>query len=81
MRRAALCLLLAFSILAPAPAGRAQAQEVKEIALAQQFGAIFIPLMAMESMQLIEKRAAAQGLGELGRGVEAGPGGDVPPVP
>src|SRR5690349_25109165 len=43
----------------------ASSQEVKEIALAQQFGAIFIPLMAMENMQLIEKHAHARGLGEL----------------
>jgi hypothetical protein len=37
----------------------AASQEVKEIAVAQQFGAIFILLMAMENMQLIEKQAQA----------------------
>jgi sulfonate transport system substrate-binding protein len=43
----------------------AASQEVKEIAVAQQFGAIFIPLMAMENMQLIEKQAQARGIGDL----------------
>jgi NitT/TauT family transport system substrate-binding protein len=42
-----------------APAARA---EVNEINLAQQFGAIFIPLMAMENAKLIEKEAAARGM-------------------
>ena len=37
------------------------AQEVKEIAVAQQFGVIFIPPMAMEHMQLIESQARARG--------------------
>ena len=45
-----------------APGARA---EVGEINLAQQFGAIFIPLMAMESAKLIEKEAAARGLPDL----------------
>src|SRR5215510_12680510 len=43
----------------------AAGQEVKEIAVAQQFGAIFIPLMAMENLQLIEKQAQARGLADL----------------
>lgn len=43
----------------------AASQEVKEIAVAQQFGAIFIPLMAMENMQLIQKQAQARGIGDL----------------
>ena len=65
MRRGVLCLLLAWAIIAVKPAASVQAQEVKEIALAQQFGAIFIPLMAMENLKLIEKQAAAQGIGDL----------------
>ncbi len=65
MRRLVPCLLLALGLVALAPTPSARAQEVKEIALAQQFGAIFIPLMAMENMGLIEKQAAARGLGEL----------------
>jgi NitT/TauT family transport system substrate-binding protein len=39
--------------------------EVKEIALAQQFGAIFIPLMAMEKLKLIEKHAEKNGMPDL----------------
>ena len=64
MRRRLLpCLMLALAATLYAPAARAQ--EVKEIALAQQFGAIFIPLMAMENMGLIEKQAKAAGIGDL----------------
>jgi NitT/TauT family transport system substrate-binding protein len=59
------CLLLAVATIAGAPSTGARAQEIKEIALAQQFGAIFIPLMAMENLQLIEKQAAAQGVSDL----------------
>lgn len=66
MRRALLSALLAAAMLAAGrPATYARAQEVKEIALAQQFGAIFLPLMAMENMGLIEKQAAAAGIGDL----------------
>ena len=69
MRRAVLCLLLAWAMVTLKPATRAHAQapaqEIKEITLAQQFGAIFIPLMAMENLQLIEKQAAARGIGDL----------------
>lgn len=39
--------------------------EVSEINLAQQFGAIFIPLMAMENDKLIEKEATARGMPNL----------------
>jgi NitT/TauT family transport system substrate-binding protein len=39
--------------------------EVSEINLAQQFGAIFIPLMAMENAKLVEKEAAARGMPDL----------------
>ena len=56
MRRILVCLSLAFAI-ASASTPQARAQEIKEITLAQQFGAIFIPLMAMENLQLIEKQA------------------------
>ena len=65
MRRLVPCLLLALGLVALAPTPSARAQEVKEIALAQQFGAIFIPLMAMENMSLIVKQAAPRGLGGL----------------
>ena len=65
MRRILPCLLLAVAIIAGAPTPQARSQEIKEITLAQQFGAIFIPLMAMENLQLIEKQAAARGIGDL----------------
>src|ERR1700730_1220467 len=65
MKRAMLTLIAAVAMTAGDPATDARAQEIKEITLAQQFGAIFIPLMAMESLQLIEKQAAARGLGDI----------------
>ena len=66
MRRAVLCLLSTVAmIVAGKPAPAARAQQIKEITLAQQFGAIFIPLMAMENMQLIEKQAIAHGIGDI----------------
>ncbi len=61
----------AFRILAVAGAVALPVQslplraEVSEINLAQQFGAIFIPLMAMENGKLIEKEAAARGMPDL----------------
>ena len=58
MRRLALSLTVVVALIA-AGLPPLRAQEVKEIALAQQFGAIFIPLMAMENLQLVEKQAAA----------------------
>lgn len=65
MRRILLCLSLVVTAVAGAMTPQARAQEIKEITLAQQFGAIFIPLMAMENLRLIEKQAAAQGIGDL----------------
>ena len=51
MRRLALSLMLIAALIAGGRSTPAAAQEVKEIAIAQQFGAIFIPLMAMENLQ------------------------------
>jgi NitT/TauT family transport system substrate-binding protein len=65
MRRILPCLLLSVAMIAGAFTPQARSQEVKEIALAQQFGAIFLPLMAMENMRLIEKQAAAAGISDL----------------
>lgn len=53
-------LTVMLALTAPQP-GRA---EVSEVNLAQQFGAIFLPLMAMEDMKLVEKHLAQQGLGQ-----------------
>src|SRR5262245_15735241 len=61
-------VVFAFAMGVVLLAGRftpAAGQEVKEIAVAQQFGAIFIPLMAMENLRLIEKQASARGIGDL----------------
>lgn len=55
----ALALAAALLALPPSPPARA---EVAEVTLAQQFGAIFLPLMAMESEKLVEKHLAKQGL-------------------
>jgi NitT/TauT family transport system substrate-binding protein len=65
MRRPALSLMVITALIAGAPSTSATAQEVNEIAIAQQFGAIFIPLMAMENLQLVEKQATARGIGNL----------------
>ena len=65
MRRSILALMLMLAPVAGGPPTAAVAQEVKEIAVAQQFGAIFIPLMAMENLRLIEKQATARGIGDL----------------
>lgn len=45
-------------------ADRARA-DVPEVVLSQQFGAIFLPLMAMENLKLVEKHAQEQGLKDL----------------
>ena len=65
MRRLVLALMTVAALTAGRLASPAAAQEVKEIAIAQQFGAIFIPLMAMENLQLVEKQAQAAGIGDL----------------
>src|SRR6476646_8574436 len=64
MRQGLFSLMLGLALFG-ALAQPAAAEEVTEIAVAQQFGAIFIPLMAMENMQLIEKQAQARGIGGL----------------
>jgi NitT/TauT family transport system substrate-binding protein len=65
MRRLAVSLMVITALIAGGRSTPAAAQEVKEIAIAQQFGAIFIPLMAMENLQLVEKQAAARGIGDV----------------
>ena len=62
VRKAATTLAVAASLMSATIPARA---ELAEITLGQQFGAIFIPLMAMENLKLIEKHAAAQGLPAL----------------
>src|SRR5262249_55320547 len=60
MTHACRALSCAF-VLTAALAGSTRA-EVSEIAVAQQYGVSFLPLMLMERNQLIEKHAAADGL-------------------
>ena len=64
MRRTFAAALVAASIALPAAGNTARA-EVAEITVGQQFGAIFIPLMAMENQKLIEKHAATSGITDL----------------
>jgi NitT/TauT family transport system substrate-binding protein len=44
--------------------GRAKA-EVKEVVLGQQFGAVYLPAMVMESLKLIEKHLGQAGVGDV----------------
>jgi NitT/TauT family transport system substrate-binding protein len=53
-----------FAILLIAVAGTATA-ELSEISVAQQYGVSFLPLMVMERDKLVEKRAKAEGLGDI----------------
>ena len=39
--------------------------EVKEVILGQQFGAVYLPAMVMEGLQLVEKQLAADGMGDV----------------
>jgi NitT/TauT family transport system substrate-binding protein len=39
--------------------------EVKEVILGQQFGAVYLPAMVMEGLQLVEKHLAADGMGDV----------------
>jgi NitT/TauT family transport system substrate-binding protein len=61
IKRIAAVLSLAALYLVPLPA-RA---EVSEIHIAQQYGLAYLPLMEMEANHLIEKQAAAVGLGKV----------------
>jgi NitT/TauT family transport system substrate-binding protein len=56
LSRLALTLAFAFPLISPARA------EVDEVVLGQQFGAIYLPVMVMESEKLIEKHLAASGM-------------------
>src|SRR6185436_17588194 len=39
--------------------------EVKEVSLGQQFGAVYLPAMVMESQKLVEKHLAAARMGDV----------------
>jgi len=64
--------------IAASTVGTPLAAEVNEVVLGAQYGAVYLPAMAMESQKLVEKHLMASGLGtvkvtwvKLG-----GPGGD-----
>jgi NitT/TauT family transport system substrate-binding protein len=59
MRHALWTLAIALGLGAAAMPAHA---EVAEVVLAQQFGATFLPMMAMEAEKLVEKHAAAKGV-------------------
>jgi NitT/TauT family transport system substrate-binding protein len=48
--------------VAAAPSARA---EVSEVVLGQQFGAVYLTMMVMESQKLVEKQLAAAGMGNV----------------
>jgi len=54
--------LIALALLAAAPAVRAEQAEVR---IAKQYGLGYLPLVVLEEQRLIEKRAAAAGLGDV----------------
>lgn len=59
--RISLIIAFAAALMAPSPRVRA---EVPEVALGQQVGANYVPLMAMEKLKLVEKHLAAKGLAQ-----------------
>jgi NitT/TauT family transport system substrate-binding protein len=56
---------LLFAVLLAALFGPAQAQEIKEINIAKQYGISYLPLMLMEHDKLLEKLAKQAGLGDI----------------
>jgi NitT/TauT family transport system substrate-binding protein len=57
-------VLLAYSI-ALIPMATSPRAEVREVILGQQYGAVYLPAMAMEKHKLIEKHLAAAGMGNV----------------
>lgn len=55
-------LAVGLAAVLAAPGARA---EVAEVVLAQQFGAVYLPAMVMESEKLVEKHLAASGMGDV----------------
>lgn len=62
MREIGLWLCSGIALVATATGLRA---EVGEVRLGQQFGAVYLPAMVMESQQLVEKHLAAAGMGDV----------------
>jgi NitT/TauT family transport system substrate-binding protein len=57
--------LLLSSAIALAAMATGLRAEVKEVILGQQFGAVYLPAMVMEGLQLVEKQLAADGMGDV----------------
>jgi NitT/TauT family transport system substrate-binding protein len=62
MRKISVLLSAGIALAAMATAPRA---EVKEVILGQQFGAVYLPAMVMESQKLVEKHLAAAGVSDV----------------
>ncbi len=60
-----IAVLMAFLAMACGLSPIAARAEVSDLKIAKQYGISYLPLMLMEADQLIEKRAAADGLGTL----------------
>ena len=58
--RAGAAVIVALACVLPDAAG-ARA-EVSEVAIAKQYGAIYLPVMVMEHLRLVEKHLAERGL-------------------
>ena len=58
---AAISVAVMFSL-----AGHCARAEVPEVRIAYQYGLVYLPLMVMQRQQLLEKRAKAAGLGDVG---------------
>ena len=62
------CLVLSLATnIAVATASAPLRAEVKDVVLGAQYGAVYLPAMAMESQKLVEKHLAADGLLPLGQ--------------
>ena len=57
--------LLISSGIALAAMATAPRAEVKEVILGQQFGAVYLPAMVMESLKLVERHLAADGMSDV----------------
>jgi NitT/TauT family transport system substrate-binding protein len=57
--------LLGFALLLVASGVAGARAEVSELKVAKQYGISYLPLMLMEADQLVEKRAKADGIGDL----------------
>jgi NitT/TauT family transport system substrate-binding protein len=57
--------IAATAVVASVAAAPSALAEVSEVVLGQQFGAVYLPMMVMESQKLVEKQLAAAGMGNV----------------